>query len=280
MNLFDLKPGGEYFCRPFTAPPAPAAQSVKQLVDSWPGVTHLTEGDSRFETYRTALLSSVERWLLYSTSNYRRALDMLVAASAPWAHVTLYYSSFFAANALLGMFGGFVKSEGKRTVVDVVTQAAGSQQFLITRQAPVPLPATGSHGVFWAYFYNAAPHITAWAPSALTGALVPPGNHLWQTDARNAVNYDMYQAFQASEHFKNGFDPAHYPASVTGNLGQQLETTERILELAATFARDLKLDCFGLDGLSPTKGRIKTQSRLVKAALPRLVKKSQLTRFL
>jgi hypothetical protein len=280
MNLFDLTPGGEYFCRPFAVPPTPAAQSVKLLLDGWPAVTHLTEGDARFEIYRTALLSSIERWLLYSTTNYRRALDMLGAASAPWAHVTLYYSSFFAANAILGMFGGFVKSEGKRTVVDVVTQAAGSQQFLITRKAPVPLPATGSHGVFWAYFYSAAPHITAWAPAALKGALVPPGSHLWQTDARNAVNYDMYDAFQASRHFENGFDPTHYPASITGNLGQQLATTENVLELASTFARELKLECFALDGLSPAKGRARIQSRLVKASIPRLVKKSQLTRFL
>src|SRR5262245_56287838 len=106
MNLFDLTPGAEHFCRPLTIPPASPPQSIKALVDSFHSVSHLKEGDPRFEVYRLSLLSSIERWLLYSVAHYRRALEMLVPASAPWAHVTLYYASFFSANAILGMFGG------------------------------------------------------------------------------------------------------------------------------------------------------------------------------
>ena len=141
MNLFDLDPGSGHFCRPLSTPPTGVPRSVKEVVENFKGVTHLREGEPRFDTYRLALLSSVERWLLYSASNYRRALDMLVPVAAPWAHVTLYYSSFFAANAILGMFGGYVKTEGKRTVIDVLTQMPDSQEFLITRDPPLPAPS-------------------------------------------------------------------------------------------------------------------------------------------
>src|SRR5437867_6552917 len=163
MQLFTLDQA-KHFCVPLANHVPGVGQSLPTF-HSGITVTRLTEGTPYFNAHRVSLLNAVERWILFGVANYRRAIDMLIPSNAPWAHVTLYYSSFFAANAILGMFGGFVKSEGKRTVVDVVTQGTGAQTFLITRKAPVPLPATGSHGVFWAYFYNAAPHITAWAPA-------------------------------------------------------------------------------------------------------------------
>ena len=280
MNLLDLTPSAEYFCRPFAAPPAAPAQSVKSLVRSYAGVTHLREGDARFDTYRLALLTSVERWLFYSLIEYRRALEMMTPGSVPWAHVTLYYSSFFAANAILGMFGGWVGSVSRTTVVDVVTQAAGSQEFLITRNATAPGPAQGSHRAFWAFFYDAAPHILPWAPATLTSALAAPVSIEWQTNTRNEVNYDTFAAYEASHHFKTSFNAATFPASLTGNLGQQLETTEKMLELGLTFARDLSLESFGLNGLSSSRGRKKSQRRLARMTSPRVLSHSAFTRLL
>jgi hypothetical protein len=280
MNLFALTPSAEYFCRPFSAPPATPAQSVKSLVRSYVGVTHLHEGDARFDDYRLALLTSVERWLFYSLVHYRRALEMMTPGSAAWAHVTLYYSSFYAANAILGMFGGWVGSLHQTTMVDVVTQGAGTQEFLITRKATPPGPASGSHGVFWAFFYGAAPQISPWAPAALTSALSAPVSTDWQTVTRNEVNYDMFGAFEASRHFKTSFNAATFPASVTGNLGQQLDITEKMLELGLTFARHLSLECFGLDGLSISSGRNRSQRRLARMTSPRVLSKSAFARLL
>lgn len=280
MNLFALTPSAEYFCRPFTAPPTAAAQSVKSLVRAFVGVTHLREGDARFDIYRLALLTSVERWLFYSLIQYRRALEMMAPGSVPWAHVTLYYSSFYAANAILGMFGGWVGSVSRTTVVDVVTQGAGSQEFLITRNATPPGPAQGSHRAFWAFFYDAAPQILPWAPAGLTSALAAPVSTEWQANTRNDVNYDMFAAYEASSHFKTNFTAAGFPASVTGNLGQQLETTEKMLELGLTFARDLSLECYGLDGLSTSRGRKKSQRRLARMKSPNVLSQSAFTRLL
>ena len=52
---------------------------------------------------------------------------MVAPASAPWAQVTLYYLAFFAANAILGMFGGWIGQarDGNR-VGDVAQKATGS----------------------------------------------------------------------------------------------------------------------------------------------------------
>ena len=280
MNLFDLTPGSEHFCRPLPAPLASVQQSVKVVVNGFQGGTRLREGNPRFDTYRVALLSSVERWLLYAASNYRRALDMLVPVSAPWAHVTLYYSSFFAANAILGMFGGCVKTEGKRTTVDVLAQTPGSQEFLITRNAVVPVQAAGSHGVFWAFFYDSAPKIRPWAPLGLAGVLIPPTNVVWQTTTRNEVNYDMFSAFEASRAFPATLSPAGFPASITGSLRQQLETTEQMVDLAMAFARMLKLECFALSSLTSGSGRLKSQRQLVRRTAPKVVTRSALDRFL
>lgn len=281
MNLFDLTPGSEYFCRPLTTPPINGPQSIKRVVTGIPkATTQLLEGKLNFDIYRLALLSSVERWLLYSASNYRRALDMLVPVSAPWAHVTLYYSSFFAANAILGMFGGYVKTEGKRTVIDVVAQMPNSQEFRITRNPPLPAPAAGSHGDFWAFFYDSAAKVRPWAPLDLAGALTPPTSLVWQTNARNAVNYDMFYAFEASQAFPAALNPTKFPASISGNLRQQLETTEQMVDLAMEFARMLKLECFALSSLANGSGRLKSQRRLVRRTAPRVVTHSAIDRFL
>src|SRR6266581_4007811 len=70
--------------------------------------TQLHERTTPFDIHRVSLLNAVERWILFGVADYRRALDMFIPSNAPWAHVTLYYSSFFAANAILGMFGGWL----------------------------------------------------------------------------------------------------------------------------------------------------------------------------
>ena len=53
---------------------------------------------------------------------------MMVPVSAPWAQVTLYYGSFFAANAVLGIFGGWIgHTQNGNIAVDVERGASGTQ---------------------------------------------------------------------------------------------------------------------------------------------------------
>src|SRR3954447_12803951 len=202
MRLLDL-PQAKHFC---TLPPASTGSAVDESLAHFhssvaASVTTLKEGTLPFNAHRANVLRSVERWLVYSLVHYRRAFDMLVPVSVPWVQVTLYYSSFYAANAVLGMFGGWLGQlmTGRRLVIDVENGATLSQELRIHRKYKSPNGATGSHRVFWDAFYAATAKISAWAPSKLALALEPVNNDFaWQIHERNNVNYDMYHAWQAS----------------------------------------------------------------------------------
>jgi hypothetical protein len=126
MQLFDV-PQAKHFCKPLTAHLPGVGQSLVSLHDNLTHVMRLSEGTQHFEAHRVSILNSVERWILFGLADYRRALDMLIPSNAPWAHVTLYYSSFFAANAILGMFGVWIDL---RRVIDV-EQGTPNSKFCV-----------------------------------------------------------------------------------------------------------------------------------------------------
>src|SRR5437870_13269655 len=108
MRLFDI-PEAQHFCVPLAAYQPGAGQSLSAFHKGLAKKPKLlTEGTTEFNVHRVSLLNAVERWILFGVADYRRALDMFIPSNAPWAHVTLYYSSFFGANAILGMFGGWL----------------------------------------------------------------------------------------------------------------------------------------------------------------------------
>lgn len=280
MRLFDL-PQARHFCAPVSAV-AGSPQSLPQFHSSLPhGITRLAEGTTRFEVHQGNLLNSVERWLVFSLAQYRRAFDMLVPISAPWAQVTLYYSSFYAANAVLGMFGGWIgHSKTGIRVVDVERGVAGSQELRIHRKFRSPSGATGSHRVFWDVFYDATASISAWAPANLAGALDPVNNDFaWQINERNNVNYDMFHAWATSTHFFGTFKPAKL-RSLSGPPALQLEKTEQIIKLALHFAKAVSLDGTSLTGCGTSGTRLQLQKRLVTKAAPSLVTQSELSTLL
>src|SRR6266516_4758285 len=130
MHLFDITEA-HHFCAPLTAYTPGTGQSLSSFHRSLPkGSTRLHEGTTQFDIHRVSLLNAVERWILFGVADYRRALDMFIPSNAPWAHVTLYYSSFFAANAILGMFGAW--SHLKR-LVDVESGIPHSQVLRIAK---------------------------------------------------------------------------------------------------------------------------------------------------
>src|SRR6266545_2290941 len=237
MRLFDL-PQAAHFCAPSSAAPAGGTQSLAAFHAALGrGTTSFAEGTTYFRVHQENLLVSVERWLVYAIGHYRRAIEMFVPVSAPWAQVTLYYSSFFAANAILGMFGGWIgQTLSGRRLVDVERGTVGSQELRIHRKFSSPSRAVGSHRMFWDIFYDSTATITAWAPAKLTGVLTPVnGDFAWQIAERNNVNYDMFHAWTTSSMFYSTFKPARLN-SLSGPLRLQLDTTEEMLKLALHFA--------------------------------------------
>lgn len=280
MRLFDL-PQARHFCNPPAAVVAQVGiQSLRSYHTSLPrGVTRISEGQVHFQVHQVNALSSVDQWLLFSTSHYRRAIDMLVPASAPWAHVTLYYSSFFAANAILGIFGGWIgHANGSVRVVDVEAGAPGNQELRIHRNLSSPSGAGGSHRAFWDFFYDAVASIAAWAPAAMAGALSPVNaNYAWQIAERNDVNYDMYHAWTAAKLMHETFKPSKLN-SLSGPLQLQLEASERLIKLALHFAAEAGLNTPALEGCGQSGSVSQVRRKLGSQRPPQLVMQSAFQR--
>lgn len=281
MRLFDL-PQAKHFCAPLPTSNHGLEQSLPAFHVALKHASRLQEGTAHFDIHRTNVLMSVERWLLFSIGHYRRALEMLVPASAPWAQVTLYYASFFSANAVMAMFGGWVGQtiNGSR-VVDVQKGAPGQQELRILRgsSARSPNGVRGSHRTFWDFYYDAVPAVAAWAPASLVSALSPVnGDYAWQISSRNDVNYDMFHAWRALTDFCGTFKPAKLK-TLSGPLRLQLDATEQIIRLALFFASELSLSSFALANCGFTGNRTQVQRRLVKQQVPALLNQSAFGEF-
>ena len=266
MQLFDV-PEARHFCTPLPAHLPGVGQSLVSLHDNIsPHVTRLSEGTHYFNAHRVSILNAVERWILFGISDYRRALDMLIPSNAPWAHVTLYYSSFFGANAILGMFGAWIHL---RKVIDVEQGTPNSQILRISRKVKSPSGFRGSHKQFWDFFYEGCEIIAPWVPTSFQAVIAPVNNdRAWQINARNDVNYDTFVAFDSAKLFDTSFNPKKL-RSIRGSLRQQLEVTEGMLRLAVYFANHLGVSSFPFEGLG-TGNRSKIMRALVTKIPPAL----------
>jgi len=274
MRLFDFTEAS-HFCKALPAHVPGAGQSLAAFHKNLQA-TRLTEGTAYFDVHRVSLLNAVERWILFGVADYRRALDMLIPSNAPWAHVTLYYSSFFAANAILGMFGVWVHFE---RLVDVDNGVATNQVLRITRRAASPSGYKGSHQVFWDFFYEGCNSISPWVPSQLLPIMVPVNNdRIWQITVRNDINYDMFSAFDGALRLSSSFNPKKLQ-SLRGPLRQQLDVTEGMLKLALHFANAFGVSSFAYQGLS-TGTRPKVLRALVTKVPPGLTSQSVLQHLL
>jgi hypothetical protein len=260
---------------------AVGTQSLRTFHGAIPkSVAVISEGQTRFQVHQINLLSSVDQWLLFAMAHYRRAMDMLVPASAPWAHVTSYYASFFAANAILGMFGGWIGQthDGMR-VVDVEHAIPGAQELRIHRKLPSPNGAVGSHRAFWDFFYDAVASIAAWAPPPLAIALNPVnGDFAWQIALRNDVNYDMFSAWDAAKLFYGTFNSSRL-TSLSGPLQLQFEASERLIKLALQFATNVGLATRALEGCGQIGTVAQVRRRLSAQRPPQLVAQSAFQGF-
>jgi len=270
MRLFDIAEA-PHFCRPLPAHMPGTGQSLAAFHNGL-RAKRLAEGTAYFEVHRVSLLNAIERWILFGVADYRRTLDMFIPSNAPWAHVTLYYSSFFAANAILGMFGVWVHYE---RLVDVDSGVVPNQVLRITRRPASPSGYKGSHRVFWDFFYEGCNTISPWVPPELQPATQPTNNdRIWQITARNEVNYDMFTAFDGAHRLHTTFNPKKL-RSLTGPIAQQLEVTENMLKLAVYFANSFGVSSFPFEGLAAGT-RSKALRALVSKVPPGLTTQSVL----
>jgi hypothetical protein len=128
MRIFGVNEANHY-CSSFGRSTGVSEKSIFDYQNKYLGNKSLIikEGTPIFQQYRDCSLREIERCLFYATSHYRRSLDLLISSSAPWAYVTLYYGSWFASNALLGMFGCSVFAS--KLIIDVNKGNPGQQEL-------------------------------------------------------------------------------------------------------------------------------------------------------
>lgn len=123
MQIFTLHEAADY-CGSFHGLAGDPANSIDAFHQNHVGNRQraMREGTALFAGFRDCSLRDVERSLFFAASMYRRSLDMMLASSASWAHVTLYYGAWYASRAILGMFGCTIFYH---SVVDVGSGVSG-----------------------------------------------------------------------------------------------------------------------------------------------------------
>ena len=272
MNIFGL-PEAEHYCRGFQNSAGPATGSLTRYVSEvLRGVGLVREGTAEFDRYRDCALREVERLLFLAVSNYRRALDLMMPGASSWAHVTLYYSSYFCGRALLGLFGGWI---GSKMVVEVAASEPGHQ--ILTVNKKVETTYSGSHERFWDLFYRAVAPLVPWINPEMRFAITPvSGMVTWQTQNRNDVNYDSFSACRLAGNFHATFDVRRFPTSLPGSLSTQFTVSEGLLLVTTRFVREFGLMTDALHGLGRGKSRRAKMERLIfRDQAPRLIRRTR-----
>src|SRR5436309_388275 len=182
VNVFDTAEA-QYYCSNFHHLGGEALQSIRTLVNAYRRRrTRLLEGTQEFNNYRDCSLRDAERRLFLAVSHYRRSLDLMHTSAVAWAHVTLYYASFFAASALLEMFGCYANESN--FIVEVATGSPGSQRFDLNTHVmkDLGIEYRGAHEKFWYIFYDGSSHIYPWVTDSTLREVLKPGSvgETWQ----------------------------------------------------------------------------------------------------
>lgn len=216
--------GARHFCGTFSGN---ASLDMDDFVGgTLKGKRAFAESSATYSIYRDTLVRESERAFFLSVACFRRAHDLFVASAAFWAHVTLYYSNWFAAHCLLGLFGCWAD----RVQVEVMKDTPGQQEFVVTQAPKNKAP----HKAFWDAYYDALAPLQNWIDPALNLAVDPINKDMnWQTKVRNRVNYRVREAMDLVSTFDQQFDPTRFPASVPGETGTQYEVTKSTIMLAA-----------------------------------------------
>ena len=253
MRPFTLT-GAGHFCQAFTPASGVAERSLEEFRQQrLAGTRSIREGRQLFVEYRACALRDTERSLFLSASHYRRGLDLMVLSSSHWAQVTLYYGTWFAARALLGLFGCVVFTD---SVIHVSRSAPGQQRLQIQRlgsaQGRYYVSQKGSHRQFWEIFYKTMPQIRNFVDPAYSPLLAPIGGRdVWMIEERNKINYNTNEMTNLQRSFGASFSANGFPNTLPGALNTQYKVCEGILATSCSFARQFGLATDALDILGP-----------------------------
>lgn len=202
--------------------------------------TVLREGTVEFEELRDCILRNTDRSVLISSNCFARATESLRAASSSWSLVAFYYSSFFAAKAVLGMLGCWF--ERRTRWIDVEIDRDGSQALCFSK-SPHPAAAdSGTHRQFWHVYYAAVPPLQAWVSQSASLALAPvSGSDTWFIEQRNDVNYKPEESFALMVDFRSKYDPQQIPACLPGRLNTAYRIAKAFLELSKEISGNVRL---------------------------------------
>lgn len=215
--------------------------------------TELTEGSAEFDKYRRLLLREANRMIIFSASNYRRALCLMYPSAATWCHVTLYYSSWYSAIGLLAMLGGYVY---KNKVVDVASAVPGSKKLILRpingRSSRSELVRnSGSHQKQWEIFYRSIAPILPSLPSGIQTYLRPvSSDDMWLINNRNQHNYDSATNLALALQFNSSFDKSNFPACLSGPLATQYKVADGMLRAAVNIGKQVGLSTDAFSGLT------------------------------
>jgi hypothetical protein len=190
----------------------------------------IDEGTSEFEAIRDGILRHSERSALMATACYLRALENLRPGSAFWASTGLYYSCFFAARAVLGLFGCWFGSA--KSWVDVSDSTPGSLKLGYHKTHYNKSLNGGSHQIFWHAYYAAAPGIANWVGPSAAAALVPVNaQESWLIDNRNYVNYRSLDAFALADNYIASYDATKIPGCLPAPILPMLTVSRAFFSL-------------------------------------------------
>lgn len=265
MKIFGVSEASHY-CKKYTDEIGDANGSINTfLKNKLFRKTNLHEGSQLFNEYRSCSLREVERNLFFAASHYRRCLDLMIPSASSWAYVTTYYGSWFAAHALLGMFGcgvfdGFI--------IDVNLSEPGNQELskrdIGSHTGEENTTYRGSHQKFWDFFYNAFTPLRPIVPTHLVAALTPiAGDHVWQIRNRNLINYDTFEAIKLGQDFKTSFSKTKFPSCLPGILSTQYGILDAMIELSFLYARQFNLRTDALSGFGVNDRRNEKIRRLI-----------------
>ncbi len=226
MRAFSVT-GAEHFAQNFNGIGSSASSGVLSHLESrYSASKVLSEGSSEFDEFRNCLLRETDRYILLSTSAYMRSMDALRSSSSSWCIVGLYYSSFYAAQAILGILGCWIRRRNRW--VEVTNSNPNSQALKYNvRNYPGP---TGSHRLTWTAYYSAVANLRNWLPSQGLLSVTPvSSSDTWFIELRNRVNYRPFEAFQLCQNFERNFDATNIPICFPGELNSAYQVASSFL---------------------------------------------------
>lgn len=255
MRIFDENEA-RYYCSNYSASGGRSQESTNAYCLGISRAPLLREGTPEFSSFRDCALRGVERNLFLAASQYKFAHNLMLAGSAWWAHVTLYYGAYYSARALIGMFGAWMNIP--LVIVDVGSGNIGAQELTVHRLPRGKRSAAfgftnyhGTHQAFWDIFYNGIQQLSPWIKEPeFHIAITPVSNDpAWQIAKRNEINYDSHLAIKLAEEFMGNFQSAQFPNSLPGVMNTQFKITENLVMLAFRYAKDFGIATDALDML-------------------------------